>query len=755
MLTYILQRILYTIPVIILVALVTFILFFMFVPPEVMAKRHLSAKDPKPEDLYTWLEKHGYDKPLFVNLDRPESLSFKDGTTVRGKVLDVTDRKLYLRTPSGDIQAYLTSQISGREGIPWSEAKVRPWDSQFVRHLAAVFTLDLGRSDQTGEKIVEILKRHMAASLMLTIPAFFLSLLLNISASLYVAYCRGTYVDRWALVACVLLMAVPTPIYIIAGQWIFSLVLRLCPVSGWDGGLYAARFLYLPVFLAVLSGLGGSIRFYRTVMLEEMNKDYVRTARAKGMPEIRILFRDVLKNSMIPILTSAVLSIPFLIMGSLLLENFFGIPGLGALTISAINGSDFATIRALVFLGTLLYIIGLLLTDLSYTLVNPRIRFEGTPVNRMILPVLVSAGAVLLAGGAARAFMVVQQSVAAAGLRIPRPWIFQNLAVLAALCLAGYLLSRAWQRAYWREAFRRVAHNRLAIPAFAVVLLYAFIAVLDSVSYKDARTDLRPRTLLDRMFRKEKERTYSAPFADREYRERGAQPLRHGRHLLGTDSNGEDVVYMTLKGVRTAIIIGMFTTLIIIPIAVLMGVCAGYFRGWIDDTVQLLYTMLASIPEILLLVSLMIVLGRGLPQLCFSLGVTSWVGLCRLNRGEALKLREMDYVQASRALGTGSTKLLWSHIIPNVMHIIVITFVLRFSGLVMAEVVLSYLGIGVAPGTGSWGVMIDGARLELARDPIVWWGIVSAFGAMFLLVLSFNYFGDVLRDALDPRLRER
>jgi peptide/nickel transport system permease protein len=342
-----------------------------------------------------------------------------------------------------------------------------------------------------------------------------------------------------------------------------------------------------------------------------------------------------------------------------------------------------------------------------------------------------------------------------AQIRIPKPWIWENIAVLVLAGAAAWLVSRAWRRAYWREAFRRVAQNRLALPALAVVLLYSLLALLDSVSWKDAPSDLRPKTLLDRVFQKEKERWYSAPLAATEYRERRAQALEHGPHLLGTDSAGEDVFYLTLKGVRTALFIGMFTTLIIIPVAAFMGIVAGYFRGWIDDTVQLLYTMLASIPEILLLVSLMIVLGRGLPQLCFALGVTSWVGLCRLVRGETLKLRELEFVQGSKALGAGTARLLWSHILPNVMHIIVIAFVLRFSGLVMTEVVLSYLGIGVAPGTGSWGLMIDAARLELARDPIVWWSLAAAFGAMFLLILSFNYFGDVLRDALDPRLRER
>ncbi|MDP6506464.1 MAG: ABC transporter permease, partial [Planctomycetota bacterium] len=176
---------------------------------------------------------------------------------------------------------------------------------------------------------------------------------------------------------------------------------------------------------------------------------------------------------------------------------------------------------------------------------------------------------------------------------------------------------------------------------------------------------------------------------------------------------------------------------------------------WVDDTVQLLYTVLASIPEILLLLSLMIALGKGIPQLCFALGVTSWVGLCRYLRAETLKLSEMEYVQGAKALGVSNVLVMWKHILPNVMHVILISFVLRFGGLVMTEVVLSYLGVGVSQETGSWGMMINAARLELARDPVVWWNLAGAFGAMFILLLSFNYFGDVLRDALDPRLRDR
>lgn len=707
MLAYIIQRILYAIPVIILVSFVTFVLFFMFVPPEIMAKRHLGAKAPDEEMIRNWLEKHGYDKPLFLNLEK------------------------------------------GKDD--WRQL----FDSQFVRHMRSVILLDLGKSDQKGEPIAEIIKRRMGPSLMLTVPAFFLSLCLTISLSLFVAYYRGTYVDRWALIGCVLLMSVPYLIYIIAGQWVMSLQLRWFPISGWDHGAHSLRFVYLPIVLSLIAGLGRSVRFNRTIMVEETSRDYVRTARAKGMSETRILFRDVLKNAMIPILTSAVMAIPFLFLGSLLLENFFGIPGLGSLMIDAIHASDFAILRAMVFIGALLYIIGLILTDISYTLVDPRIRFEGIPLTRMLIPVAVTTALIFAVGGVARLVMYVTHESQGLRERLQRPWIIENLLVGAIVVAGSWALWRALRREYWREAWRRVRQVRLAVVALVFIAIYAALGLLDSISWQDKPEDLRPKTIVDRLFARERERQYSAPVAQHEIGERDPKALKHGLHLLGTDSNGEDVLYQSIKGIRTALIIGFFTTLIVIPIAAMMGLAAGYFRGWVDDTVQFLYTVLASIPEILLLIALMIALGKGLPQMCFALGVTSWIGLCRLLRGETLKLREQEYVQAARALGQGPAKVMWRHILPNVMHIVIISFVLRFSGLVVAEVILSYLGIGVNPGTGSWGTMIDGARLELARDPIIWWNLVGAFSFMFLLVLSSNFFGDTLRDALDPRLRDR
>lgn len=242
-------------------------------------------------------------------------------------------------------------------------------------------------------------------------------------------------------------------------------------------------------------------------------------------------------------------------------------------------------------------------------------------------------------------------------------------------------------------------------------------------------------------------------------------------HVLGTDKVGEDVLYQALKSIRTGLVIGTLTTLVMLPAAILLGIMAGYYRGLTDDIIQYLYTTLNSIPGVLLIAAAVLMLQvhmsnheaefTSLAQradlrlffLCLILGVTSWTGLCRLLRGEALKLREVDYVQAAQALGVGSLSILARHILPNVLHLVIIALALDFSGLVLAEAVLSYINIGVDPTMNSWGNMINGARLELAREPLVWWSLASAFLFMFVLVLFANLLADVVRDAFDPRLR--
>jgi len=240
-------------------------------------------------------------------------------------------------------------------------------------------------------------------------------------------------------------------------------------------------------------------------------------------------------------------------------------------------------------------------------------------------------------------------------------------------------------------------------------------------------------------------------------------------HVFGTDNVGQDVLYQVLKSVRTGLIIGLVTTLVMLPMAVLLGIVAGYFRGWADDVIQYVYTVLNSIPGVLLIAAAVLMMQVVIdthPQwfstaaeradlrllaLCFILGITSWTGLCRLLRGETLKLRELEYIQAAQAFGVSSWRIIVRHILPNLMHIVIIALVMDFSGLVLAEAVLSYVGIGVDPTMISFGTMINSARLELGREPVVWWSLAAAFSTMFILVLAANLFADAVRDAFDPR----
>lgn len=246
--------------------------------------------------------------------------------------------------------------------------------------------------------------------------------------------------------------------------------------------------------------------------------------------------------------------------------------------------------------------------------------------------------------------------------------------------------------------------------------------------------------------------------------------LASSYHVLGTDKVGQDILYLSLKSIRTGLIIGTVTTLVTLPLGVLLGVAAGYFRGWVDDAIQYIYTVLNSIPSVLLIAAAVLIMQVTIEShpewfetaalradirlvfLCLILGVTSWTGLCRLLRGETLKLREMEYIQAAQSFGVSSMRILTRHIVPNIMHIVLISLVMDFSGLVLAEAVLSYVGVGVDPSMISFGTMINGARLEMGREPMVWWALASAFSFMLVLVLAANLFADSVHDAFDPRL---
>lgn len=364
--------------------------------------------------------------------------------------------------------------------------------------------------------------------------------------------------------------------------------------------------------------------------------------------------------------------------------------------------------------------------------------------------------------------------------------LFVLLAALAAYLFS--LLRDAPARMAWRVVFR----SRIGAVSGLLLGLYVTVGLLDSIHYQvrlsDSPGQAAPRydpevlSLLDGLLadiRLAREKTYSAPLAAALYAKesqilpdgravRVAPPLQH-RHWLGTDKVGQDVLYLALKGIRTGLLIGTLTTLITLPFALGLGVAAGYFGGRIDDAIQYLYTTLNSIPGVLLIAATVLVVDVQIERhaeqiasaaaradlrlvaLCAILGMTQWTGLARLLRAETLKLRELDYIQAARAFQVSPLRILRRHVLPNVGHLILITVVLDFSGLVLAEAVLSYIGAGVDPATVSWGNMINGARLELAREPVVWWQLAAAFIFMFGLVLAANLFADRVREAFDPR----
>ncbi|HET9699723.1 MAG TPA: ABC transporter permease [Burkholderiales bacterium] len=325
MIAYIIRRLLYAIPILLGVNIITFALFFVVNSPDDMARMHLGVKRVTPEAIQKWKEERGYDRPLLFN-------------------------------PARQGAAALTDTI-------------------FFDKSVKLFAFQFGRADD-GRDIGREIRNRMGPSLAIAVPVFLAGLGAYISFALIMAFFRATYIDFAGVILCVAMMSISGLFYIIGSQYLISKLWKLVPISGYAEGVTGLKFLVLPVLVGVVAGVGASTRWYRTIFLEEMGKDYVRTARAKGMPELRVLFRHVLANAMIPILTGAVVVIPLLFMGSLITESFFGIPGLGSYTIDAINSQDFAVVRSMVFLGSVLYIVGLILTDISYTLVDPRIRLE-------------------------------------------------------------------------------------------------------------------------------------------------------------------------------------------------------------------------------------------------------------------------------------------------------------------------------------------------------------------------------------------
>jgi peptide/nickel transport system permease protein len=332
------------------------------------------------------------------------------------------------------------------------------------------------------------------------------------------------------------------------------------------------------------------------------------------------------------------------------------------------------------------------------------------------------------------------------------------IGIFAAMGYAGYHLAG---RSAYSDAIALLWRRRRVRISFYVIVLYFTIGFLDQIRIPGTGT-ARELSLIDLAFAPvPQERTYSAPFADTAS---GVTPGTEGDernrvrgfHILGTDVNGYDVMYTVFKGAGTALILAFGTGFISYPIGVMLGILAGFFGGRIDDAIQWLYTTVASIPWLLFVIAFLMVFGRELYWICVAFGITSWVGIARLIRGETLKLKQMDYITAAKASGTPIARVLYRHLFPNLIYLVIIDFTLFISHIILAESVLTFIGIGVAPGTSSWGVMLVEAQKELMRSPAIWWIFAGgSFAGILPLVLSLNVFGDSLRDALDPRLRGR
>ncbi|MBE0482756.1 MAG: ABC transporter permease [Bacterioplanes sp.] len=323
MLAYIVRRLGYAIPILIGVNLITFALFFVVNTPDQMARVHLGDKHVSEDAIQQWKAQRGYDVPLFFNAESDNPLR----------------------------------------------------DTIFFQKSLTLLVFDFGLSDE-GRAIGQDIKERMWPSLAVQIPTLIIGLIVNISFALFVVLFRASVFELAAMILCVVMLSISSVFYVIGGQFFFAKLWNLVPISGYLHGIEAWKFLILPVIIGVIAGIGSGTRLYRTLFLEEASRDYIRTARAKGVSELRVLFRHLLPNGLIPVLTGVVVVIPSLFMGSLLIESFFGIPGLGSYTLDAIQAQDFAIVRAMVFLGSVLYILGLILTDISYTMVDPRVKLS-------------------------------------------------------------------------------------------------------------------------------------------------------------------------------------------------------------------------------------------------------------------------------------------------------------------------------------------------------------------------------------------
>eukprot|EP01132_Coremiostelium_polycephalum_P003018 gene3018-3770_t len=495
---------------------------------------------------------------------------------------------------------------------------------QYVDIVKATFKLDFGRSWASHQQILPIIRDGAMVSLTLVLPALAITNVLAIVLALVAAFFRGKALDRGLVVLTIVMMSVSGLVYILFGQWFFAYKLGWFEIAGYERGFPTCLpYITLPCLILVILSVGSDVRFYRTVILDEMYQDYVRTARAKGLPEWIILFKHILKNVLIPIITNVITQLPSWLLGTLLVESFFSIPGIGGIT---------------------------------FELLTYYIRWQTLEYNSL------------------------------------------NMNTDQALIPSSI----------WLTAFRKIFRSKLAMGALLIVLMYGMMALLSHWG------------VIASDWMQEVGSSYEVPNA---------------KHWFGTDVFGRSVVKKVIKGTQVAMSVGFIVGLSAITVGVVLGAISGYFGGVVDEITVWICSTIASIPNVMLLISFAFIFGKGIFAVYIALGMANWVELCRLIRGEVIKHKNKEYVQAATALGASHFTKLWRHILPNVLHIVIIQFSGIFQVAIKSEVILSYLGLGVQ-NSPSWGVMISDAKVDLMQG--VWWEMAFATMAMFVIVLAFN-----------------
>lgn len=603
----------------------------------------------------------------------------------------------------------------------------QPLHVQYWTWLKRALVFDFGRSFGGDHRmVIEKIMERLPITVLLNSLVLLISLPLTIAIGIFSARRRGQWSDR--ALAVFVFLGISAPSFWVAQLMMLGFAVRLgwLPISGlhslgyeswplWRQWLDFAHHLVIPLTVGLFGSLAGISRFMRSSMLEVLKQDYIQTARAKGLAERAVYYRHALRNSLLSLITILGWSIPGLLGGSVLIETVCNIPGLGRLFYEAVISRDYMLVMGELYIGAILTLGGNLVADIAYSFADPRIRLDSGSQRSAWLgeALLVGAGAllVLLAvnwGGSLLEGLRVMQSGLASTRWAP---------VIPALVLAGLLL---W---LMPKAWRLLEGHRMGRAGLVFVTVIGLAAM---TAPWIARHD--PTTL-------NVVRALEGPGPD---------------FWLGTDELGRDLFARMLYGARISLLVGFVAVGISSLIGISLGAAAGYFRGAVEHFIMRLVDVMMCIPAFFLVLAVIAFVSPSIWNIMAVIGVTSWMGICRLVRAEFLSLREREFTQAAAALGVGQLKIMFRHILPNALAPVFVYAVLGIASAILVESGLSFLGLGVQPPTPSWGNILSGSRDKLEY---AWWLSIFPGLAILTTVLSYNLLGEALRDALDPRLR--